>query len=472
MKLTDIKVTNEAGEEAKMSLVDYRKFLLLTVFPDLEDFQSEAMGTVKPDKIVKHIVESLAGGKPVEEGIAESYSEVVDRVTKDVTDTVGTTASKAAEAAAAAEAKKAAAEAAKKEKEEKAAAQLTLQTGFVEKLAAGISTADSEFESELIGIKENLPTGVTVVQKGHGFGVVVDKTATQDDIGIAMGYLMQKSENSTLIGNQLQFWVGDMVVAVTESGLFATAKDAGKFISDLLLTNYGKTLTASNIDANKRMAQRTPIELRNPRADSTAYLYISNAKLPKAGSDESKEDFKKRLDAFNEDIANLQAKLATGEVLKRKDIIPFVDTTLIKHGLKDAPDPNSEPTVGQRLAQFFHATFALENLLDVHVKGEIHYKEGDKIVIVTKQEMEDVKSQAEAALTNVFYSSEKKGFTVKDICRGFVQTTKDIVIGKDSDGKNITQPEVTETKVYPVPFFESPKEEEKTEDGKATEPTA
>lgn len=468
MKLTEIKTTDENGEEAKLSFVDYRKYLLTSVFTSMPSYESEAMGTVQPDKIVKHIVESVAQGKAVEEGIAESYPDVVERVTRDCQETVGNKESKAAEAAAASEAKKAAAEAAKKEKEEKATAQLAVQTTFVENLATGIKTADSEFESDLIGIKTNLPTGITVIQKGHGFGILIDKDTTQEDVGMAMGYLIQKSENSSLIGNQLQFWVGDMVASVTESGLFATAKDAGKFISDLLLKNYGKTLTASNIDANKRMAQRTPIELRNPRADSTAYLYISNAKLPKIGSDESKEDFKKRLDVFNQDIIDLQTKLASGEVLKRKDIMPLLDSVLIKNGIKEAPDGNNEPSVSQRLAQYFHACFALENLVGVHKKDEIHYKDAESIKFYTKLEMEDVKAEAEAALANVFYSSEKKGITIKDICRGFVETTKKVVVGKTADGANIEQDDTTETKVYPSCPFASEEEEAKTDEVKET----
>jgi hypothetical protein len=460
-KVSEIVVTNEAGEQAKLSLADYKKHLLAS--NEVEDYKDEESGQVFPkDKVVSNIVKNLADGKELDPGLASAYSSLISVVEQDIATTIGEKEDKKKKAEE--EKAKKEEEKAKKEAEEKAKEeQLTLTRGtLLESVNAGSDAAAKDFVSELQAFKDQLPEGVTIKQVGSGFGLDVAADATIEQIGSAMGYLMQKSETTSWIGNQLHFWVGDMVTVLVERGLFPNAKEASKYFSEMLNTKYGKSLTDKNIDAYKRMADRTPPELRNPRVDTTAYLAVSNMPILKKNDKEEVSDFKTRQEAYETERTAIQKQLAEGKITSRKEAKDLVDKALVKHGLKEAPSDEPKVTVSELLRDFYHLTTAKEQLLDVHKKGFAVYVDGEKTHELSAEEIETNLQEVQAQLNNIFYRDTKNEITLKDYVRGYKTETKNVTIGKDGDGKPITEPQEVKTKVYPRVFFqpeETPAEE-------------
>jgi uncharacterized protein YidB (DUF937 family) len=450
-------LTDENGEAYE---VDAKEFKATCI----KDFNVEAIedeelnGEVSPKAIVDHIFKAVANGKEIHEKISEAYPELVDHITSSVTGTKELSEKKKADAIAEKEAKAKAKEEEKKQKEEQAA-QLALRQGEVaESLAKGVDVAAEEFAGEVKDLIAKLPEGVKIVQKGAGYGIEIAEGVTEATIGGAIGYLMQKATNSDWIASQIQFWVGDMTIKLVDTGVFDTAKAAAKSLSELLEKNYGKSLTAGNIESYKRMSERTPVEYRNAKADPTAYLAISNMKLPKKGEKETDASFKKRLKAFEKDREEIQSKLADGSVVKRKEILPLVDEVLLKHGLKEST-ADKGPSITQLLAQFFHATFGLNELLDIHTEGVAEYQGPDsKVYPLTKEKLEELRDTAQAGLVNVLYKT--KNAEPADIMKGFIETEIKVEVSKTDKGKPIYEKEKQKVKVYPNAFFNTPSEED------------
>lgn len=455
--MKNIVTQNEDGELIETPAADFQKNVIKEL--KVQDFNSEELnGEVKAADAVKHIYKTLAAGKELEEAIKNELPEVVEFIQNAIDTTKELVEGKKKAASDEKEAKKAAREAEAKKKEEEKLAVAKRQGDFVTVVAQGADLAAEEFLKECEALASGLPEGVSITGKNGRFGVSVAKGSSEETIGKALGYLAQKGENSTFLGNQLQFFVGDIVIATVENGVFQTAKEAGKAINKML-EDQGKRLSIGNIDSYKRMAERTPVALRNPKADPTAYLAISNMKTPRKGDDESAADYKKRLAKFEKDREALQAKLADGEVIKRKEILPLVETVLVENGLQEAKDPSEDkPTVSQLLAQFFHATFALENLVGVHAKGVAMYQHGETIREVEQATLEEIRDNAVANLANVLYSG--KNFTSEEIIRGFKKKTTKEEVAKDADGKAIMEEKSVKIPVYPVLFFEPADEEE------------
>lgn len=460
-KLDKVIIENENGETAEVAIADYKKHIIKE--HGVKEIESP-QGPVPADKIVDHIVKSITQGKEVDETIASELPDLVSLITADIERTKNSKVDKKAEAAK----KKAEKEAAKKEEEEKKAAEAAViqqkQENFVSNVAAGADLAEGEFASEVLQIKESLPSGITVSQKGTGYALEIGEGVTQETIGQTMGYLAQKSINSQFIGNQLYFWLGDITSATVEKGIYATAKDAAKAIAKLLLDKFGKRLPVENIEAFKRMSERTPVELRNPRADVSAYLEVSKIKVPRKGDNEKEEAYEKRLKKFEKDRKGLQEKLSKGEVTKNKDIKPLVNELAYAHGLKERPSGEKEITLAQRLMTFFHASVALNELVGVHKDHQdaAVYAEGERLYPVSREELERIRDEAYANAVNVLYTS--KTLAPKDFFRGYSEKTVEVEVGKDQDGKPIKQPNKTKSPAYPLPFFDIPEEEESEAD--------
>jgi hypothetical protein len=200
------------------------------------------------------------------------------------------------------------------------------------------------------------------------------------------------------------------------------------------------------------MAERTPIALRNPKADPTAYLAISSMAMPKKASNETDDGFKARTEEFIKDRTEIQAKLGNGEVSKRKDVLPLVDSALIKHGLRQAPSTEVTVSLTENLKSFFHASFGLDDLLNVHSEGIAQYGHGGQVYSLTKDQLETIRDEAFDNLVLTYYSDKARGIKPEDYIRGFTnKTTK--VESKDDDGKVTSKDAVTKAKVYPKAFF-------------------
>jgi hypothetical protein len=238
-----------------------------------------------------------------------------------------------------------------------------------------------------------------------------------------------------------------------------------------MLEKQGKRLTIGMLENYKRMAERTPAALRNPHADPTAYLAISNIKLPKKGDKESSEDFQKRIESFNKGREELQGKLASGEILKRGDILAPVLEFEIAQGLKERPSEEKTTPVIDHLRAYYNACFALENLLGAQgakFKGKAVYAKDNKQYVLDKAQLEEIRDEAFANLNNIFYTNEKAGLEPKDYIQGYVEKTEKVKVGEGQDGKPIMDDKKSKVPVYPAPFWkiEEPKEEAKAEEKK------
>jgi len=456
MKLDKVIVINDEGESAEMTRADYIKYMVKTyeVAPYVPTEEGQA--TTKPEGVVTHILRSFEEGQEVNEAIKSDYAELIALVEADYSSTVKVKESKKAEAARLKEEKEKEKEKLAAEKKAKEELMVQTQLSFANNVAAAADLAAKEFITEVEELKNGLPEGVEVVRQGSGYGLSFAKEATQETIGQTLGYLLQKADNSTFIGNQLYFWVGDTIGTAVARGIYDTAKAGAAHIAKVLSDNSGKVIEPASLDQYKRMAERTPVEFRNPKADPTAYLAISTMKLPKKGDNESAEDFKVRLDAFEADRAGLQQQLAVGEVVKRKDIMGKVNEVLIKHGMREAPSDTPTLSIGQQLQVYFHASLALEELLGVHKEGIIMYKEGNNIIEVSEEEMQEKKDSAYANLLNALYTNEKLNLTPADFIRGYVPKQVKVEVAKNAEGKPIFEEQTVKNLVFPSPFFAVP----------------
>jgi len=455
--LEKLKIENEAGEIGEVLRKDYIGHIVKEL--DVQPYVTEENGTTAPDKLVSFILKTIEAGQDIDEGVASEYGEVILRIQEDVTRTVDNQVDKKAEAEAA-KAKKAEEKAAReKEEKEKAEALVLTQTEFAKSAMAGADQAAEEFAGEVEELIGSLQDGVTVVRNGTGYGLTFATDADKDTVGSTLGYLLQKSQNSTFIGNQIQFWIGDTIKLAVDRGIYSTASEAGKHIAKVISDTTGKKVEPISLDQYKRMAERTPIEYRNPKADQTAYLAITQMKVPRKEAAETDDAFKARLGEFEKDREGLQQKLAVGEVTKRKDIIPLRDAVAIKHGMMKAPSDEPQISIGQQFQLYFHASYGLTNLLGVHKPEVALYKDGSDVITVTKEELEEIQASALAHLTNALYTEASFGMTPLDFSRGYVHKVVKTEVAKDADGKPIMEESKVKNLIYPRAFFSKPKED-------------
>ncbi len=455
-KLIDtLSLKDENGEVASISRQDYQKMILkeLAVKP-LKNEETES--ETSAELIVEHVTKNVMKGLDVDPAISDNYPELIARITEDVANHRKATESSKEDA----EAKKKAKEEAKaKEAEEskaKAEALAVRQEGILKEIKVGADTAEAEFAIQVNNLRAALPEGVTIINEGAGYGLDFAESVSDIDRGRAFGYMLQASINNESFGNQIQYFVGDTIVNYVKLGIYATAKEAGEMVNKLMPPN--KQYAPSMLDQYKKMAERTPVSLRNPHVDPSAYLAVANMKMPKKGDKETDVDFKLRLDKFKEARTELQKQLSSGAVTKRKDILEPVNKVLVDHGLKEKPSDEPTVNIGAMAKQFYFATVGLEHLLDVHEKDTAIYLDGETKRKLTREQLEEMRDTALAALNNVYYNDKKSGVTLKDYAKGYkIKTVKAV----DKDG-NKTEEELKMT-IFPEVFWATPAEEKKEE---------
>lgn len=454
------------GNDVTLEIKNYVEFLVTEL--KVKDIETDGQGVTPAKSAVAYVVDTIVvKGKDLDPEIEEKLSEVVARVKKDASYTTQNLQSekdKAATEKAEAAAKK---EQEKKEKEEKAAALATTQKEFVSSINTGYDQALKEFKADVDALKEGLPEGITIENTGNGYGVSLAPGTSKDAVGVALGYFIGKSEGNKAMGNQLQFFAGDLANQSVAEGIYSDMKSAAKGISEQLEKEYGKKLAPASIESYTRLASRTPLGLRNPEADTTAYLELSRIKKPKQQDKEEKPAFEARKEKLEKGIAEIQERLGKGEIRNRKDVLPLIQELEYTAGLKERPDPNAvKPTTTTTyLKNFFLATIGIEKLDGVHgVKGEVKYLDEDGKTIHTASvgDLERLREEASLNLLNTFY--EGKNVTPKDYLRGYVSEEKDEAIGTNPDGKAITEKKIVKTPVYPPIFFEIEKDEDNKEE--------
>lgn len=460
--LETLVLTNEEnGENYEISRKDYEKQVIAKL--EVPAMKNEESGKeVFAATIVEHIVKNVMKGTEMDETIASKYANVVEVVTADVKQHGENVAKAKGDKEAEKEAKARAKEEEKKKQEEENAIRVQRQEGILSEAKTGIETAAGEFKETAKNLIENLPSSITLVQEGAGYGLKFAEDISDADMAQGFGYLMQQGLNNQALANQIQFWLGDMVLLFLAKGIYVTAKEAGEAVNKLLPEHM--RYAPSMMDQFKKMAERTPIALRNPQASPSAYLALANVKIPKKGDKEDDASYQKRLAEFKSGREEMQKKLATGEWSTNKDVKEVLEDFEIKHGLKEKKSEEDLIPISFYFKQYFFAEMGLKLVGAQGEKGVTVYKDGDTKYELTEEELEDLRDKALAKLQNVYYSNTKEGVTFKDYENGFF--IKKVKAVKD-DGKNGAKKEDEEVqvKLFPSVFWEI-KKEEKTEESK------
>lgn len=476
MKLESIQYTDAEDNKVEVPMKDYVKGIA-TEFEVPKEVEFENVGAVPAPKIILSIIKAVSEEKEVSEDIvncdAFNFSGLIAKVTADVEGTKAALVEAKDKAKAEKEAAKKAKEEEKARKEKEAAELKVRQEEFVKNVEAGADSAQDAFLQELEGIKSNLPEGVAIVQSGSGFGIAIDEKAGDASIGQAIGYFYQADQNNQFLSNQIQFFIGDLAEAARAKGLFKTAIEAGKAISAYLETQ-GKRLGVQAIETYRRMATRTPVEMRNPKADPTAYLELTKMKRPKKGDDEKKEDFEKRSKKFEDEINKVMEKLRDGAIVTRKDVIPLAQEVKYTAGLEERPDPNAPKELGvvDLLRIYALGKICLEEVVSIDEDGEevedrIAFTHNKKVHWIDKNDLRAMIEEAEVELKNKFLKG--KNFTVEDVCRGYTVEMKQVPIGTDAEGKAISEEREVKVPVLLPAFFPIEEEEEETQEPAAEE---
>lgn len=478
MKLDTIIIANDEGESNEVPKKDYIKGITKEL--EVPDYSGEDGNDVPAEKVVDSVIKAVSAEKEVPDDIQDQYSELIARVTEDVNNTKEYMNKKKSEAADEKERKKKEKEEAAKKKAEQEALVKKRQEDFFGALDEGADKAQEDYTRELANIKEALPEGISVNKKGDGFGIDISDKVTDVQLGSAIGYLYQSTENSQFLTNQVQFFIGDLAAAAVTRGLFKTGLEASKTISKNL-EEQGKRMSPAAIETYRRMSQRTPVEYRNPKADPTAYLELSKIKRPKKGEKEKQDVYKDRVERFEKDIQGIQEKLAKGEVVSRKDVQPLANEVQYNHGLKERPDPEEESklSVTDMLRIYFLSDVTLKNLIGIYrdkdnkiVKGQACFmnKENNSKVWVTKEQIEELRASVSSELQNVFMSS--KDASIEDYMNGFVKTEVKEAVGTKPDGTAMTEKRQVEKPVYLPVFFQIEEEHEEVAEPEPEKPAA
>lgn len=448
-KLDTLIAVDENGETFELDQAKYIKKVIKDY--NIKTEKIGDMGDVPAEQLVKYLIKTADEDQDVEEAVLEKFSEAWETIKADVLRTKE--GNKDLKAKAESDKKKREAEEAeaKKKREEEEAKLSVVRGGFAEKFVEGVRGADAEFLAEVTNLAQSLPDGVSVTEANGGYGIKITEDTSAETIGSTLGFLHQKSVNSDQLKGQAQFWSGDLINASVDRRIFPTAKEAGKFLHESL-AKVGIELSPAILDNYKRMAERTPIELRNPKVPMVNYYKIAMMPLPKKGSNETQEQFKERVQKMEKDREALQLRVHSGEFKKSTDVATEIDKILVEHGLKKKADPNEVNIVEQKEI-FLHASLALEDLVGSGGEEDaVVYKQGDKTFTVTKEELTERRDAAKAHIVNYYYANPKKGITYKDLVRGHVVVEKEVTV-KTASGP-VKQINKVKTPVFPEPFWD------------------
>lgn len=379
---------------------------------------------------------------------------------------------KAHEAAVKAAKEQAAAEKEQAKQAEEAAKQAIVQRRnvFLEAAERGVSMADDNLRDDIENMRKHLPTGVSVVfNDDASFGLTFGENVKEADLSASMAYFLGEDRNSKFMTGAYQFFIGEIANKLMESNLYGSMIQCGKALSERLLAQ-GIKLSGRNVESYARMAKRIPIELRNARAESTAYLAISDMPYPKKpveSSFASKDEFKEAMGAWEADKAQVdetRLKLAgylkagqvtvqegdksvTAEVLTNKDILPYIKHAKIELGLLREEDANKR-SVTDWLKQFFEMAVIGELFEGVHKQGvvRVHESEGEATRDLKAKEISELFDEAKAELINIFYGADLPGLQAGEVER-------EVQIYEEKDGKKTAKKDaegkpVKETKVF------------------------
>ncbi len=455
MNVETLLLEDAEGNKNPIKLPDYQKHLIKEL--DIKGFLNDG-NQVTAEVVVAHIIKQTNKGAEIDPTIGGGYPDLVKRVEADFkasAENVGAAKKEAGDDKEAKKAEKEAAEKAQKEKDEAAEKQ---RSELAPQLVAGSATAHTQFGAQLAEIKKSLPEGVQFVNEGKGWQIKVVEGTSKEVVAQAMGYIVGLANNNEALAGVLQMSIGDMINTTVAVGICSTAKEAAEYVSKQLGLDGNKAYSSSALSYYAKMADRTPLRLRNAEAPVTAYLALANMALPKPGKDEKQEDFVKRKQKFEADREALQEKLANGEIVRRADILQPIEDLLINNGIK-VKKTGDEVSISDLYIQYVHASIGLEYLVDNQFdkdhpenEGKAIYKDGEKLYPLTKDELEALRDEALTKILNLKYSEKKPATTIKDYEKGYVTKVEEKIVKKGKDGATREKVE-TQVKVWPKPFW-------------------
>lgn len=475
-----IYIQNEEEEAQKLSVSDFASSFC-------KDNDVPSTDQIPAATLVEDMVQQSVKGIDYDwdaEGITSAFNaEEIERmkeVFSEVNDIVAASAQNETRFKANAEAEKKRKEEEraqkKKEKEEAEKALAKRQDAFIKGGVKGVEKADADFKKSLENLEKALPGGIKVVsnETNTGYGIEVPDDVTEAQIGQAIGYLTRTDENSEYARGAFQAFIGDLANAAVAKGIYKSMIKAGAALAEKVEETTGRKLHGRSIERFARMALKCPSEYRDVSKPSTLYVKVTEMSSPKKKDGESKEDFKKRIKAHEEDRRKLYQAVKDGyiednagtkhKVESVEDVSELVTQVQVKHGVIMPPDPNKR-SAAQWLRQYFFATNIKANLVGVIEEGVAvlkdengeHEHEGVKVTKISVAELTDLEEQAKNALETELYTDRhmdlKKLMDGKHTIQKPQMEEKDgkMVTVKDDD-KNIVYEDVTVPALFTNPF--------------------
>jgi len=414
----------------------------------------------EPNRLISAILDLQASSMSMPDELS-SYQKAWDQVAKDFSAHKKHAATLKKNKDAAAAQKKADKE--KAEEQKKAAKEKSEQLQVVvnKNVTKGVSKADAEFEKSIVNLKTAIPKSIEVVAAGKGYGLKFGAATKKEEVGTLIGYLAATNDNTTALQGQVNFFLGDLINEGVLAGIYVSTIEASKAISKFLAETNNRDFKPRYLEQVARQAARTPFEMRNAKVMDTVYLELANVKRPTKGKEETEEAFTARKESFDKDLKKIYKDVAAGKITRRKDILAPVDEFKTKHGLKKAKDPDDNGfTKNDWLDQYFNADFGIRKLVGKHEEGVAIYEKGDNVYKLTKEQLVELRNEAQGHLTNLKFKDK-----AKEIIAGKHVEVKQVVTGKKG-GKNITEDKTVETPVYAPVWFavEEPEDPETTDE--------
>lgn len=429
--MSKILKKNEKGEIIELSESEFlNEFEKEHDVPAYEDDDGNSM---EPEQVVHSLYKLACEGKDLPEPVAD-YSDVYDAMREAIKESKDLDKEKKEAAKKEKEEAKAKKEKEEQEKKEKAEKLEKRRNVFLEGATSGLKEAGDSFREELTSFKSKLPKGIEIkFGDDSTFGLSIDDDVSDEDLSSTLGLLIGGQENSEFMANAHQFFIGEVANKLVDRGIYDSMIQCGKALSEKVFEELGKKLSPRNIESYARMAKRIPMEYRNPKADPTAYLAISEIPYPKKPSkkdyEDDKEGFakaKKEHEELSEKIdkerLELAAKVKQGSVTvkddegnevevdltSRKSVTPLVDEIKFENKLKERPDPDKK-TAADHYRIIAESQIMLEHFVGIHKKGKVVVhpsNDSDVTGEFTEKELNERIEESKNALINMLYGDD------------------------------------------------------------------
>jgi len=361
--------------------------------------------------------------------------------------------------------------AAAKEKAEKEAAvaaeKLAKQQSKFSEMIGKSTKVNEEIVKGVKSLNAALPKGVSLTENatGNGFALGFDEgvTLTESIVAKSIGAIVGQQAGADAMSQTRGFLLGGMANEVKRLGLYPSIIKAAAAIAEA--TPEEARITGKLIEGYARMDNRIALDNRNTSIKDNAYLTLANAKMPKQDKGEDDAAFEARQTAYIEDRDAIAEGLGNGQIENAKEVKVKVDEMLIKHGMKEAPNPDAK-SKSDYLTQYFFATFYKQELLGLHDKGVVVVSSGEDELSYTEKDLDALIVESEANLSNMLIRTPKiqgiKAFGLEELKVG--EVTLDINITEvNEEGKTIVkkndkgeiETEEKTFKIYPPNPFKS-----------------